>query len=56
MKVIAAVVGLSFMLLGCAASGSKFEWETASRVKVGMSESELIATMGGRPNAVTSSG
>lgn len=54
--VVSALIGLSLVLAGCAASGSKFEWETASRVKVGMTEPELIATMGGRPNAIATAG
>lgn len=55
MRILRAAV-LCAALAGCAASGSKFEWDTASRVKVGMTESELIATMGGRPNAITTQG
>lgn len=43
-------------LAGCASSGTKFEWANASKVQVGMTEADLIAVMGGRPNAVTTRG
>lgn len=44
---IAAIV-----LAGCATAGTKFEWENARKVTVGMPEDEVVALMG-KPNSVT---
>jgi hypothetical protein len=53
---ILGIVALCAALAGCASSGTKFEWDNASKVTVGMTEADLVATMGGRPNAVTTRG
>jgi outer membrane protein assembly factor BamE (lipoprotein component of BamABCDE complex) len=49
---ILGIVALGAALASCASSGTQFEWANASKVVVGMTENELVATMGGRPNAV----
>jgi outer membrane protein assembly factor BamE (lipoprotein component of BamABCDE complex) len=48
------IIVLAFLLAGCA--GTHFEWDRAKQVRVGTTQEELVALMGGRPYAVKTRG
>lgn len=56
MRKVCVLVVAALMLGGCASVGTSFEWANVRAVRVGMTEAELLSTMGGRPNSVTTAG
>jgi hypothetical protein len=47
------VIVFPLLLSACASAGTPFEWDNVRNVRIGMTDSELVATMGGKPSAVS---
>ena len=55
-KLVLLVLGGAITVAGCFAHavgmGNRFEWEQVDRLKIGMSQDEVIQIMGSKPTAV----